>query len=111
MNRALAAGGDARAYKQYQVIAGTGTGALNACMLGLLQIDVEQAISTYARLVEHVFSDKKMISTSGSGTFKASKMEEELKKIVRDVTGDEDTRMMSTSLDGEDCKMYVVYLA
>ncbi|KAG9122699.1 hypothetical protein FRC07_000800 [Ceratobasidium sp. 392] len=106
ISRIRAAGGDTQVRKLFEVIAGTGTGALDACMLGLLNIDVEQAISIYATLVEHVFSDKKMISTSGSGIFKAGKLEEELKKIVREATGDENTLITNAS-SNEECKIMV----
>ncbi|QRW09831.1 patatin-like phospholipase protein [Ceratobasidium sp. AG-Ba] len=90
-----------------QVIAGTGTGALVACMIGLLRMDVDAAISAYSQLIERVFSDKKMISTSGSGAYKASKLEEELKKIVRDATGDENTRMMANVGGANKCQVMV----
>ncbi|KAG8705087.1 hypothetical protein FRC09_003165 [Ceratobasidium sp. 395] len=76
-------------------------------MLGLLEIGVEQAISIYSTIVEHVFSDKKLISTSGSGTFKASKLEEELKKMVREATGNENTRLMNAPSKEDACKIMV----
>ncbi|KAG8775064.1 hypothetical protein FRC12_001676 [Ceratobasidium sp. 428] len=107
MARVNAGGGDSQIRKLCKMMAGTGTGALIACMLGLLGLDIEQAISAYSRLVDSVFSERKMISTSGSGAFKASKLEEELKKMVREATGDQDTLMMETQLDEEDCKVYV----
>ncbi|KAG9085383.1 hypothetical protein FRC06_003637 [Ceratobasidium sp. 370] len=109
MSRIRAAGGRLKIRKQYNVMTGTGTGALIVCMLGLLGMDIEEVISTYTKLVEGVFSDKKVISTSGSGAFKASKLEEELKKIkiVRDSTGNEDTRMMGALPDEDDCKIMV----
>ncbi|KAG8718742.1 hypothetical protein FRC09_012178 [Ceratobasidium sp. 395] len=102
-----ATGGPQQIRKLYKVIAGTGTGALIACMLGLLGMDVDQAITAYSRLIESVFSEMKMISISGSGTFKASRLEEELKKIVRDATGDENTRIIKGQQDKEDCKIMV----
>ncbi|QRW09803.1 kinesin light chain [Ceratobasidium sp. AG-Ba] len=76
-------------------------------MIGLLGMDIDAAIAAYSRLIEHVFSDKKMLTTSGSGTYKASRLEEELKKIVRDATGDENTRMMESVGDTNKCQVMV----
>ncbi|QRV95444.1 kinesin light chain [Ceratobasidium sp. AG-Ba] len=70
-------------------------------------MDIDAAISAYSQLIEHVFSDKKMMTTSGSGTYKASKLEEELKNIVRDATGDENTRMMESVRDTNKCQVMV----
>ncbi|KAG9074605.1 hypothetical protein FRC06_010589, partial [Ceratobasidium sp. 370] len=70
-------------------------------------MDIDQAIAAYSRLVESVFSEKKTISAGGSGTFKATKLEEELKKIVREATGDEDTLIMKTQQNEGECKVYV----
>ncbi|KAG8792095.1 hypothetical protein FRC12_007206 [Ceratobasidium sp. 428] len=98
-------GGARRIHQLCKVMAGTGTGALIACMLGLLGMDVDQAIAAYSKLIKVVFSDKKMISMSGSGTFKASRLEKELKKIVKDRTGDENTRMVNPQQDEADCKI------
>ncbi|KAG8699441.1 hypothetical protein FRC09_006624, partial [Ceratobasidium sp. 395] len=107
MARVYAAGGDIQIRKLCKMIAGTGTGALIACMLILLELDIDQAISAYSRLVDSVFSDKKMISTSGSGAFKSSKLEEELKKMIREAMGDENALMMKTQHDEDDCKVMV----
>ncbi|KAG8710774.1 hypothetical protein FRC09_020938 [Ceratobasidium sp. 395] len=107
MTRVYNAGGRQQIRKLCKLMAGTGTGALIACMLVLLGLDVDQAISAYSKLVESVFSEKKIVSASGSGTFKASKLEEELKKMVLEATGDENTLMMRTQHDEEDCKVMV----
>ncbi|KAG8744214.1 hypothetical protein FRC10_010576 [Ceratobasidium sp. 414] len=79
----------------FDIVAGTGTGALG--------IPVKDAIDHYVKLVE-VFSDRKRI---GATAFKASKLQEVLKGIVRDAAGDEDVRMMDTSAGGEWCKTMV----
>ncbi|KAG9085445.1 hypothetical protein FRC07_013376 [Ceratobasidium sp. 392] len=107
MARVYAAGGSQDVRKLCKMVAGTGTGALIACMVSLLGMDVDQAAAAYSRLVESVFSDKKMITTSGSGAFKASKLEEELKRIVREATGDENAPMMKAQQSEDDCKVYV----
>ncbi|KAG8705532.1 hypothetical protein FRC09_002893 [Ceratobasidium sp. 395] len=44
---------------------------------------------------------------SGSGTFKASKLEEELKRMVRETAGDENAPMMGTQHNEEECKVMV----
>ncbi|KAG8706345.1 hypothetical protein FRC09_002460 [Ceratobasidium sp. 395] len=72
-----------------------------------VRLDVDQAIAAYSKLVESVFSEKKILSTSGSETFKAGKLEEELKRMVREATGDEDTLMMGTQHNEDDCKVMV----
>ncbi|KAG8793483.1 hypothetical protein FRC12_002624 [Ceratobasidium sp. 428] len=107
MARVCVGGGKVQIRKLYRMMAGTGTGALIACMLVLLGLDIEQAITAYSRLMDSVFSERKMISTSGSGAFKASKLEEELKKMVREATGDEDTLTTETKPDEDDCKVMV----
>ncbi|KAG8793093.1 hypothetical protein FRC12_003898 [Ceratobasidium sp. 428] len=76
-------------------------------MLVLLELNVDQAIAAYLKLVNAVFSGKKLLSTSGSGTFKAAILEEELKKMVREATGNEDTLMMRRQHNEEDCKVMV----
>ncbi|QRV80912.1 nephrocystin-3 protein [Ceratobasidium sp. AG-Ba] len=77
-------------------------------MVGLLGMDIDAAISAYSQLIERVFSDKKVLTTSGSGTYKASRLEEELKKIVRNATGDENTRMM-TNVGGVKTRQVMVF--
>ncbi|KAG8710775.1 hypothetical protein FRC09_020939 [Ceratobasidium sp. 395] len=111
MTRVDAAGGRQQIRKLFKMMAGTGTGALIACMLVLLQLDVDQAISAYSKLVESVFSEKKIVSASGSGTFKAGKLEEELKRMVREATGDEDTLMMEMQHNEEDCRVMVFVMS
>ncbi|KAG8721594.1 hypothetical protein FRC09_007667 [Ceratobasidium sp. 395] len=105
--RVCAAGGSSDVRKMCRMMAGTSTGALIACMLALLGLDIDRAIVTYSKLVESVFSEKKAISMSGSGAFKASKLEEELKRMVQEATGDENTLMMETQHNEQDCKVMV----
>ncbi|KAG9112050.1 hypothetical protein FRC07_007995 [Ceratobasidium sp. 392] len=105
MARARVVGGSLDIRRLCKVVAGTGTGALIACMLVLLGMDIDQATAAYLRLVESVFSDKKMITTTGSGTFKASKLEEELKRIVWEAMGDENAPMMKAQQSDDDCKV------
>ena len=57
-----------------------------ALMLGRLRMDIDTAINTYNNLVQQVFSDPKR--RPGDGRFKATKLEEVIKSIVENVTGD-----------------------
>ena len=68
-------------------------------------MSVTEAIEFYGTLVEKVFADVKIIG--GHGKFKATKLEEFMKKIVTERTGNPDERMMDTR-EGEVCKTYVV---
>ena len=54
-------------------------------MLGRLRMDVETAIESYNNLAEQVFSDRKR--WLGDGKFKATNLEQVVKSVVRDVTG------------------------
>ena len=54
-------------------------------MLGRLRMGVDTAIDVYTNLAQQVFSDPKR--GRGDGRFKATKLEEVIKSIVRDTTG------------------------
>ncbi|QRV95745.1 patatin-like phospholipase protein [Ceratobasidium sp. AG-Ba] len=87
----------------FDIVAGAGTGAVIACMVGRLGIPVGQAIDHYVNLAE-VFSEQKWM---GSTRYKTTKLQNAFKKIVKDITGDENTRLMDTSAGGEACKTMV----
>lgn len=55
-------------------------------------MSVDEAIIAYTSLSEQVFSDVKW---AGAQQYKASKLEEVLKDIVRAKTGNSETRMMT----------------
>lgn len=76
-------------------------------MLGRLRVPLDDAIDEFAKLAQNVFSDKKHLSVSGSGSFKSTKLQQALKQIVREATGDENTRMMDHRLGEKRCKTYV----
>jgi hypothetical protein len=61
-------------------------------MLGRLRMDVDTAIDHYHRLAKHVFSDPKRLG--GDGKFKAAKLEEAIKSVVKDVTGDSEALLL-----------------
>jgi hypothetical protein len=77
---------------------------ISAVMLGRLRVPIDDAIRKFAKLAKDVFSDKKYISTSGSGTFKSTRMQQALKAIIGEATGDENEGMMDHRLDGGKCK-------
>jgi hypothetical protein len=66
-----------------------------ALMLGRLRMDVDTAINAYNNLVQQVFSDPKR--RPGDGRFKATKFEEVIKSVVRNVTGDPEGLLLEVS--------------
>ncbi|CAE6541378.1 unnamed protein product [Rhizoctonia solani] len=88
MHRTAAA--DSRAeihpHEYFDIIAGTGTGGISACMLGRLHMPIDKAISEYATLAKDVFQETKL---TGTAMYKATKLQEALKRMIREATGDE----------------------
>ena len=76
-----------------------------AIMLGRLRMSVSDAIRCYDSFSEKVFSKGKKVV--GDGKFKASILEDVIKEIVEEKTGDTDTRMMDSRPEQESCKTYV----
>jgi len=70
-------------------------------MLGRLRMGVDTAIDTYNSLAQQVFSDQKR--WPGDGKFKATKLEEVIKSIVRDVTGDPEEPLLEVG-DASVCR-------
>ncbi|CAE6538597.1 unnamed protein product [Rhizoctonia solani] len=93
-------------HEYFDIIAGTGTGGISACMLGRLKMPIENAVEEYAKLVKAVFTEKKR---SGPTIYKRTKLEEALKTIIRDATGDEKERM--NDQDDNTCKTIVFAMA
>jgi len=73
-------------------------------MLGRLRFSVDEAIEHYSLLAERVFSKVKI---AGDGKFKASELENVVKKIVWTATQDKDARMMDPRPEDEVCRTYV----
>ncbi|CAE6489206.1 unnamed protein product, partial [Rhizoctonia solani] len=94
-------------YEHFEIIAGTGTGGVSACMLGRLRMPIAKAIERYARFVEEVFTDKKWY---GPTMYKATKLQEALKSIVREETGDE-AALMYDGQESNACKTIVFAMA
>jgi hypothetical protein len=58
-------------------------------------MDVDAAIDAYNNLAQQVFSDPKQ--WPGDGRFKATKLEEVIKSVVRDVTGNPEEPLLEVS--------------
>jgi hypothetical protein len=76
---------------------------LIALMLGRLRLSVDDAIGHYSQFAKHVFSEKKW--KGQDGTFKATKLENAIKKIVTS-SGERqaDELMMDPLPEHEICK-------
>ena len=61
-------------------------------MLGRLRMDVDTAIDSYSNLAQQVFSDPKR--WPADGRFKATQLEEAIKSVMRDVTGNPDEPLL-----------------
>lgn len=72
----------------FDLIAGTGTGGLIALMLGRLRLDIDTCKDLYVRLTRRVFeTDKTFAGIPYKKTlFKASKLEEAIREVVREHT-------------------------
>ncbi|KAF8961390.1 acyl transferase/acyl hydrolase/lysophospholipase [Flammula alnicola] len=88
----------------FDLIGGTSTGGIIALMLGRLRMDVDQAIKYYDDLAKHVFSDPKR--WGGDGKFKATKLEEAIKSVVKDVTGDSESPLLEGDEAGV-CRTFI----
>lgn len=77
---------------------------LIALMLGRLRLTIDDAIEQYGQFARYVFSDKKW--KGQDGTFKATKLEEIIKKIVKTcgIEGSADERMMDPRPADQVCK-------
>ncbi|CAE7134280.1 unnamed protein product [Rhizoctonia solani] len=67
-------------YEHFDVIAGTGTGGISACMLGRLRMPIENSIEEYAKMMENIFSEKKM---NGPALYKGTNLQQALKGMIR----------------------------
>ncbi|CAE6459243.1 unnamed protein product [Rhizoctonia solani] len=76
-------------------------------MLGRLRMPIAVAIEKYAKLVKEVFKDKKL---SGHTMYKRTKLQEALKAMVREATGDE-REMMRDYRETGGCQTAVFAMA
>ena len=66
-------------------------------------MSMDDAIECYVNLSKEVFSAKQI---GRDGKFKASKLEEVLKRVIKQHTGNADEQMMDKRSDGQVCKTY-----
>ncbi|KAK0435465.1 acyl transferase/acyl hydrolase/lysophospholipase [Desarmillaria tabescens] len=80
-------------YEYFHLIGGSGTGGLNAIMLGRLKMSTEDALRSYNKLAAAVFSPDNHKPFYKDEKFKASILKAEIKEIVKHshggYTGDE----------------------
>ncbi|KAI0269329.1 acyl transferase/acyl hydrolase/lysophospholipase [Gloeopeniophorella convolvens] len=89
----------------FDLVGGTSTGGLIALMLGRLRMTIDEAIQSYAKLAQDVFSE---VKRGRSERFKAHKLEHFIKEMVRIHTGDANSRMMdSGDSAGRVCRTFV----
>jgi len=67
-------------------------------MLGRLRMDVDAAIRHYNELTKNVFSDPKR--WAGDGGFKAENLEEVIKSVVKEITGDSESPLLEADEAG-----------
>lgn len=75
-------------------------------MLGRLRMSVDDALRKYAELTKEVFSERKLM---GDGKFKASKLEDAIKKVIveqRAALKDAEAKMKDDGTCGTVCKTY-----
>lgn len=68
----------------FDLIGGTSTGGLIALMLGRLRMRTDEALETYNSLARAIFSKENKKWRGQDGMFKASTLEERVKKLVSD---------------------------
>ncbi|QRV95554.1 kinesin light chain [Ceratobasidium sp. AG-Ba] len=88
----------------FDIVAGSGTGAVAVTLTGRLGMPTEQAIECFTKLSSEVFSDRNL---TGTPAFKASKMDTALKNIVLEQTGNENELMRDQHDSSETCKTMV----
>ncbi|CAE6361816.1 unnamed protein product [Rhizoctonia solani] len=95
-------------YEYFDMIAGTGTGAISAIMLGRLHMSIDDAIKSYLHLMRTVFSERKFTMKWDTGAFKSTVLERELKDLISRMAGDPNATLMQSAGGGEaQCKVIV----
>ncbi|CAE6475576.1 unnamed protein product [Rhizoctonia solani] len=98
-----------RPCEYFDMIAGTGTGGISAIMLGRLRMSIDDAISSYVRLMRVVFSNRKYKIVGDSGVFRSTVLERELKEIIRCATGNGDEKMVEVESNEEAQCRVIIY--
>ncbi|CAE6520462.1 unnamed protein product [Rhizoctonia solani] len=89
---------------RFDIIAGSGTGGVIACMLGRLRMSNEAAVAEYGKLVQAAFCERRSIGSTG-GAYVGSNLRKALKAMVKVATGNEDEKMRDGREDG--CKTMI----
>ncbi|KAG8711322.1 hypothetical protein FRC11_003113 [Ceratobasidium sp. 423] len=85
----------------FDMIGGTGTGAISAIMLGRLRMSIGDAIDSYVQLMRTVFSERKYTIKGDTGAFKSTLLERGLKEIIFREVRDQNEKMMEPVQQGE----------
>ncbi|CAE6406186.1 unnamed protein product, partial [Rhizoctonia solani] len=99
-------GGTLQPVDWFDVIAGTGTGGVIACMLGKLGMSIEEAIESYTRLMAAVFSNKKG-GIIGRAAYKSTTLKDSLRSIIQDATGDGEKKMVEGAPKPDGCNTLI----
>ncbi|KEP45946.1 putative calcium-independent phospholipase A2-gamma, partial [Rhizoctonia solani 123E] len=91
----------------FDVIAGTGTGGVIACMLGKLGMSINEAVESYTKLTEAVFSNKKKGGITGAAAYKSTTLKESLRAVIQAATGDGDTKMSEGASIPDGCNTLI----
>lgn len=94
-------------YEYFDFIGGTGTGGISAAMLGRLRMPLDNTIEQFSKLAKDVFADAKYFSISGISMFKSTKLQQALRDIIREATGNENERTLDRQSDTEKCKTVI----
>ncbi|RSL69726.1 hypothetical protein CEP54_002125 [Fusarium duplospermum] len=94
----------------FYLIGGTSTGGLIAIMLGRLEMDVDECISTYSNLIAEVFSEKKHwlpfnLLVTVQSRFDSKKLKVAVEKVIRDRGLDPSEQLDNGQERG--CKVFV----
>lgn len=76
-----------------------------AVMLGRLKLSVNEGIASYSHLMYETHSSKNRSSLSNPKTFNVKRLEQGLKNMVENVTGEVDERMMEENPNEGTCKV------
>lgn len=87
-----------RPCQYFHFIGGTSTGGLVALMLGRLRMDTREALEQYNTVAGNIFSKKNKKWKTQDGTFKASTLEAEMKRVVARSAGDAELMMIDENL-------------
>lgn len=91
----------------FDLTGGTSTGGIIALLFGRLRMTVTESLEAYKSISENVFAHKK--PTFSEGMFKASKLEDEMQRVLAAKLGDghKHDAIMDAADKRPECKAYV----